>query len=58
MKKKEYTAPTLTVVEFKMEKGYALSMLRITSDHEVQSSFNDYGQENWQEESGSLFDNW
>ena len=48
----------LTVVEFKVEKGYAISMLRITSDHEAQSTFNDYGQENWDESCGNLFGSW
>lgn len=58
MKKRQYTAPSLTVVEFKMEKGYAFSMLQISIDHEAQSTFNDYGQENWDESCGNLFGSW
>jgi hypothetical protein len=48
----------LTVVEFKMEKGYAFSMLQISIDHEAQSTFNDNGQENWDESCGNLFGSW
>ena len=58
MKKRQYTAPSLTVVEFKMEKGFAFSMLQISSDHEAQSAFNDNGQENWDESCGNLFGSW
>ena len=58
MKKRQYTAPSLTVVDFKMEKGYAFSMLQISIDHEAQSTFNDNGQENWDESCGNLFGSW
>lgn len=52
MNKKQYIAPTLTVVEFKMEQGYASSLLRFTLEHDAY--FNDQGQENWSE-GGNLF---
>lgn len=56
MEKKEYIAPQLTVVEFRMEQGYASSLLRLTL--EQNAFFNDQGQEKWDETSGSLFDTW
>ena len=57
MNKKEYTAPTLTVVTFKTERGYAasitgygpnatlLGLLSLNSDE----GYNDQGQQNWHE---------
>lgn len=56
MEKKEYIAPQLTVVEFRMEQGYASSLLRLTL--EQNAFFNDQGQENWVEEDNSLFGSW
>ena len=35
MNKKQYTAPVLTVVEFKVERGYASSMLRFSMEETV-----------------------
>ena len=52
MNKKQYTTPVLTVVEFKVERGYASSMLRFSMEQET--LFNDQGQENWNE-GGNLF---
>ena len=52
MNKKQYTAPVLTVGEFKVERGYASSMLRFSMEQET--LFNDQGQENWNE-GGNLF---
>ena len=63
MKRKKYITPTLTVVTFKAEQGFAssggletkfldLSIFESTEGYNVQA------QQNWQEESGSLFDRW
>ena len=67
MKKRQYTAPSLTDIardliklyaKRRREKGYAFSMLQISIDHEAQSTFNDNGQENWDESCGNLFGSW
>ena len=52
-RRKHKTATSvLTVVEFKVERGYASSMLRFSMEQET--PFNDQGQENWSE-GGNLF---
>lgn len=52
-RRKHKTATSvLTVVEFKVERGYASSMLRFSMEQET--LFNDQGQENWSE-GGNLF---
>ena len=62
MEKKEYIAPTLTVVTFKVERGYALSngrgygsqnsflsLIGLETDMMVMESYNSQGQQNWHE---------
>jgi hypothetical protein len=44
MKKKQYISPSVIAVEFKIERGYAISLLRITMDEQALGDFNDYGQ--------------
>ncbi len=62
MKSKKYITPTLTVVAFKAEQGFAVSGAeRKFLDLSIFKSegYNDQAQQNWQEEeNGSLFDNW
>ena len=53
--KREYSAPTLTVVEFKSERGYAISDMKLAAES---SLFSSQGQEKWDESNGNLFDNW
>ena len=54
--KKEYIAPTLTVVSFKAERGYAASGNRSISTFlslnflDAGNDFNSQGQENWEED--------
>ena len=57
--KKEYIAPTLTVVSFKVEHGYAASGLglslrlfqdQILFDQDFNPSYNTQAQEMWEEE--------
>ena len=60
MKRKKYITPTLTVVTFKAEQGFAISGGTETkfldlSFFESTEVYNDQAQQNWQEESGSLF---
>lgn len=60
MKRKKYITPTLTVVAFKAEQGFAVSGNAETrfldlSIFESTEDYNDQAQQNWQEESGSLF---
>lgn len=60
MKSKKYITPTLTVVAFKAEQGFAGSGGAATkflylSIFESIEGYNDQAQQNWQEESGSLF---
>ena len=60
MNKKQYTAPVLTVVEFKAERGYAFSGMEMglfMTNAEADIQFNTQGQENWST-GGSLFDRW
>lgn len=50
--KKEYVAPTLTVVTFKVEKGFASSEFRLFQDLQLfNEDYNDQAQENWHESS-------
>lgn len=61
MKSKKYITPTLTVVAFKAEQGFAgsgpetkfLDLSIFESEY-----YNDQAQQKWNEEDGSLFDNW
>jgi len=59
MKSKKYITPTLTVVAFKAEQGFAGSggVDRKLLDLSIFESedYNDQAQQNWQEESRSLF---
>lgn len=62
MKRKKYIPPTLTVVAFKAERGFAASgdaqMFLDLSIFGPKDGYNEQAQQNWQEESGSLFDSW
>ena len=59
MKSKKYITPTLTVVTFKAEQGFAASgdakKFLDLSIFELTAGYNNQAQQNWQEESGSLF---
>ena len=61
MKRKKYIPPTLTVVAFKAEQGFAVSgdaqMFLDLSLFGSKDGYNNQAQQNW-EESGSLFGNW
>ena len=58
MKRKKYITPTLTVVTFKAEQGFASSgaetMFLDLSIIELTEGYNNQAQQNWVE-SGSLF---
>lgn len=54
MKSKKYITPTLTVVAFKAEQGFAGSGGAEKKFLDL-SGYNDQAQQNWEEESGSLF---
>ena len=54
--KKEYKAPELTVVTFKVEKGYASSNM-LTFSMEQDELYNEQCQEKWTE-AGSFFESW
>ena len=57
MKSKKYITPTLTVVTFKAEQGFAVSGETMFLDLSLFGSkdgYNDQAQQNW-EEGGSLF---
>lgn len=57
MKRKKYITPTLTVVAFKAEQGFAVSgetKFLDLSIFESTQGYNDQAQQNW-EESGNLF---
>ena len=60
MNKKEYTAPTLTVVEFKAERGYAVSgPLGMVVPTQLLGTFNAQGIENWDVNEANLIgDTW
>lgn len=58
MEKKEYIAPTLTAVSFRVERGYALSggfgpqnafLGLIGMQADMDAGYNEQGQENWHE---------
>lgn len=60
MKSKKYITPTLTVVAFKAEHGFANSGGVQNSVLDLfflqqEDGYNSQAQENWHEESGSLF---
>ena len=60
MKSKEYITPTLTVVAFKAEQGFAGSGNAETEFLDLsifgpKEGYNEQAQQNWEEESGSLF---
>lgn len=62
MKSKKYITPTLTVVAFKAEQGFAVSggaetMFLDLSIFESKD-YNDQAQQKWNEEDGSLFGSW
>ena len=57
--KKEYIAPKLTVVSFKMEQGYAVSGVRLFQDQillidDYDEKYNMHAQEKW-ESGGNYF---
>ena len=64
MNKRQYIAPALTVVTFKVEQGFAtstgfqstqfLDMFLLQQEEE----YNDQAQENWHEGGDNLFDRW
>ena len=59
--KKQYIAPALTAVEFKTERGYAVSgfFTIFLWESQPETGYNAQGQENWEPESeGGLFDRW
>lgn len=63
MKSKKYITPTLTVVTFKAEQGFASSgnaetMFLDLSIFGSKEGYNNQAQQNWNEESESLFGNW
>ncbi|MBQ6742488.1 MAG: hypothetical protein IJR04_07915 [Bacteroidales bacterium] len=63
MKSKKYITPTLTVVAFKAEQGFAVSggaetKLLDLFIFESKEGYNDQAQQNWNEEDGSLFGSW
>lgn len=62
MKRKEYIAPELTVVSFKMERGFALSgfaTMDLFHELEQEDLYNASNQENWYyEEDNNFFGSW
>lgn len=61
--KKKYIAPELTVVEFKVEKGYAASGFRLFQDFSLfeddyNSNYNSQAQENWHDDGGAFGSGW
>lgn len=56
--KKEYVAPTLTVVTFKVEQGFASSEIRLFQDLQLFNGYNDQAQENWTEDNNSFGNGW
>lgn len=59
--KKEYVAPTLTVVTFKVEQGFAASTeFRLFQDFQLfnedyNNYYNNQAQENWEEPDNNYF---
>ena len=65
MKSKKYITPTLTVVAFKAEQGFAASgdvdtkFLDLSIFGWSKDGYNEQAQQNWnEEEDGSLFGSW
>ena len=62
MKSKKYITPTLTVVAFKAEQGFAASgderKFLDLSIFGSKEGYNEQAQQNWNEESESLFGSW
>ena len=63
MKSKKYITPTLTVVTFKAEQGFAGSGGAETRFLDLsifgsKDGYNNQAQQNWNEEDGSLFGSW
>lgn len=62
MKSKKYITPTLTVVAFKAEQGFAASgdaqKFLDLSIFGSKEGYNNQAQQNWDEEEGSLFGSW
>jgi len=61
MKSKKYITPTLTVVTFKAEQGFAVSGAETRFlDLSIFKSegYNNQAQQNWNEEDRSLFGSW
>ena len=60
MNKKQYAAPTLTMVEFKAERGYAVSgPLSMVVPTQLLGTFNAQGIENWDVNEANLIgDTW
>lgn len=57
--KKEYVAPTLTVVTFKVEQGFASSGFRLFQDLQLfDGDYNDQAQENWTEQDNCFGNSW
>ena len=62
--KKEYIAPTLTVVSFKMEQGYAMSSVRLFQDLILfgddydDDYYNTQAQEIWEEDDNYFGSGW
>ena len=59
-KMKQYTTPVVKVVAFQIEHGFAGSgELRLSLFNEdLEDGFNAQSQENWVEESNSIFTRW
>ncbi|MBP5536435.1 MAG: hypothetical protein J6X62_06540 [Bacteroidales bacterium] len=58
MNKRQYIAPTLTVVTFAVEHGFAYSGIGLAQPNpNAPEDYNDQAQENW-EDGGNLFGDW
>ena len=59
-KMKQYITPVVKVVAFQVEHGFAGSgELRLSLfNEELEQGYNDQSQENWVEESNSIFTRW
>ena len=57
---KQYITPVVKVVAFQVEHGFAGSgELRLSLfNEELEQGYNDQSQENWVEESNSIFTRW
>ena len=61
MKRKEYVAPVLTVVSFKVEQGFAMSgfaTMELFHDLEQDDLYNYNTPENWYEPEQNIFGSW